>query len=98
MPLDTSGRGLLTQNLIDWADLILVMEPQHADQIYLHFKCAPDKLRVLGVRNIYPKNDLELVRELQNKVIPILELEDALRDTEEFIASHRFRDRTSDPS
>lgn len=32
------GNGL-TQELIDWADLILVMEPVHAEYIEAQFKC-----------------------------------------------------------
>jgi predicted protein tyrosine phosphatase len=67
------GRKPLTQQLVDWADLIIVMEPRHAEHILTHFKTTPDKIRVLNIPDRYVRNDPELVRELKQKVIPILE-------------------------
>jgi predicted protein tyrosine phosphatase len=67
------GRNHLTQQLIDWADLIIVMEPQHAEHIQTHFKTNPDKIRVLNIPDKYFRNDPDLVQELKDKVNPILE-------------------------
>lgn len=53
------GRNPLTQNLIDWAHLILVMEPVHSQFIHTKFKCDPNKVRVLDVSNNYVSNDPE---------------------------------------
>jgi predicted protein tyrosine phosphatase len=89
LPL-AGGKGL-TQGLVNWADLVLVMEPHHADYIYEHFKCTPDKVRILGISDKYIRDDPALIHELQVKVPPILELEDRLHDTEDFIASRRVR-------
>jgi len=63
----------LTQKLIDWADLILVMEPVHAEYINAQFKCGPSKVRVLNIADLYFRDDPELIRELEHKVIPILD-------------------------
>lgn len=75
------GRNALTQALIDWADLVLIMQPEHAQHIYAYFKCNPDKVHVLHVSNKYVRNDPELIQELKNKVPPILDMEDKLRET-----------------
>jgi predicted protein tyrosine phosphatase len=63
----------LRQELIDWADVILVMEQVHSQFIYAHFKCNPSKVRVLNIADRYFRDDPELIQLLQSKVIPILE-------------------------
>jgi len=63
----------LTQKLIDWADLILVMETQHAEYIKTTFESDPDKIKVLDIPDIYVRNDPELIQELKKKALPILE-------------------------
>ncbi len=63
----------LTQGLVDWADLVLCMESEHAAYIRANFKCASDKLKVLNISDRYIRHDPELVRELERKVIPLLE-------------------------
>jgi len=64
---------LLTQELIDWADLVLVMETIHAYHTNAHFNCNPNKLRILGIRDRYFRDDPELIQELTEKVTPILD-------------------------
>ena len=54
------------------------MEPIHAQHIHTHFKCNPNKVQILDIKNMYVKDDPELVRELGSKVQPILDLEDRL--------------------
>ncbi len=63
----------LTQELIDWADLIIVMEPIHSQYIRSHFRCSPDKIRVLNIADRYFRDDPELVSILQRKVPQLLE-------------------------
>jgi predicted protein tyrosine phosphatase len=67
------GGALLTQELVDWADLVLVMEAAHAYYVKSHFRCDLNKLRVLGVRDRYYRDDPELIQELKKKVAPILD-------------------------
>ena len=63
----------MTQELIDWADVIIVMEPIHNQYIHAHFRCSPDKTRILNIADIYFRDDPELVSELRKRVPPILE-------------------------
>lgn len=74
------GRNPLTRKLVDWADLILVMEPVHMQFICANFKCNPNKVRVLDVSDQYVRDNPELIRELQSKVPRILDMEDGLRE------------------
>jgi len=67
------GGTLLTQGLLDWADLILVMEVVHAYYIKSHFRCGSNKLRILGIRDRYYRDDPVLIQELKDKVPPILD-------------------------
>ena len=68
------ARTRLTQDLIDWDDLILVMEQYHSEFIYANFNCdANKKVIVLGISDIYPRDDPELVQELKHRVTPILQ-------------------------
>jgi predicted protein tyrosine phosphatase len=69
---DPRGR-LLTQELVDWADLIIVMELIHSEYITSHFQCSPDKIRILNVADKYSRDDPELVTVLRRKVPPILQ-------------------------
>jgi predicted protein tyrosine phosphatase len=69
---DPRGK-LLTQELIDWADLILVMEPIHSEYITSHFQCNPDKIRILNITDKYTRDDPELESVLRKKVPPILQ-------------------------
>ena len=68
-----SGGVQLTQDLMDWADLVLCMEPEHEKYIKAYFKFAPGKLKVLNIADRYFRNDPDLIRELERKVIPLLE-------------------------
>ena len=66
-------RNPLTQKLIDWADVIVVMEPIHSQYIHAHFKCSPDKIRILNIADRYLRDDPKLISLLSKKVPPILE-------------------------
>ena len=71
--MPSSGRNALTQKLLDWADLILVMEPEHAEYIAQNFNSNGDKIKVLNIPDIYRRNDPELIQELKKKALPIIE-------------------------
>ncbi|MGO9643753.1 MAG: phosphotyrosine protein phosphatase [Candidatus Bathyarchaeia archaeon] len=63
----------LSQVLIDWADLVIVMEPIHSQYIHANFQCNPNKIYVLNIADRYFREDPELIRELRRKVTPLLE-------------------------
>jgi len=67
------GGRPLTQELVDWADLILVMEPFHMDYVAANFQQSQAKVMVLNITDRYYRDDPELLRELRVKVTPILE-------------------------
>jgi predicted protein tyrosine phosphatase len=67
------GCNPLTQELVDWADLILVMESHHCEIVQSIFRTNHEKIKVLHIPDIYVRNDPELIRELKRKVIPILD-------------------------
>lgn len=67
------GGKPLTQGLIDWADLILVMQHEHEEYILSKLRCDSSKLHVLNIEDVYMRCDPELVCELELKVIPLLE-------------------------
>jgi len=69
---DPEGKPL-TQNLVDWADIILVMEHLQALYVRARFRRAAGKIHVLGIADRYYRDDPELKHELQKKVPPILE-------------------------
>jgi len=75
------GGNPLSQELVDWADLILAMEPVHSQFIRVNYKCDPNRVHVLGVSDLYLRDDPELIQELQNKVPRILDLENKPRET-----------------
>lgn len=67
-----AGGSPLTQELIDWADLVLCMEPEHAQYIKAYLKCPANKVKVLNIMDMYVRNDPRLIRELERKVVPLL--------------------------
>lgn len=73
------GRNSLSQGVIDWADVVLVMQPVHAEYLYTHFDCKLKTIHVLDISNRYVRDDPELIQELQLKAATILDREDRLR-------------------
>ena len=80
--IDSYGRTILSQALVDWADLILVMEPRHANHVLSKFNCKARKIVILDIENRYHRNDPSLIQELREKVPPVLELEERLGSAE----------------
>jgi len=67
------GCNQLSQKLIDWADVIIVMEPMHREYIQAHFQRTTSKIRVLSIPDRYFRDDPKLIRELYKKVPRVLE-------------------------
>ena len=66
------GRVPITQKLVDWADLVLCMEPAQAQYLVAAFKCASNKVKVLNIADRFFFDDPQLIRELESKVVPLL--------------------------
>jgi len=63
----------VTQELIDWADAIIVMEPTHSRYIQALFQPRSHKIHILHIADRYFRDDPELIRQLRKKVPRILE-------------------------
>lgn len=65
---------VVTRELLEWADLIFVMDEQfdhHRRHLLERFPDLPglaDKIIVLGIPDIYQRDDPELVRRLREKL------------------------------
>lgn len=51
--------------MVDWADVIFVMELKHRDIVKQRFRTTDKKIAVLHIEDRYQFNDPELVRILQ---------------------------------
>jgi len=58
----------ISLDLIEWADLIFVMEEHHRDVILSICPEAEKKIIVLGIPDRYPRNNPELIRILKTKL------------------------------
>ena len=69
-----TARVRVSESLIKWADLIFVMEDQHHAFLQQQFKAAvrEKQIIVLGIEDIYPYMDPELIEILQISVPPFL--------------------------
>jgi len=70
-----SARRRITMDLIDWADIIFVMEDYHKDAILTLKPEVKDKVIVLNIPDIYLRNDPELVRILREKLTEYLKID-----------------------
>ncbi|NVM02726.1 MAG: phosphotyrosine protein phosphatase [Candidatus Helarchaeota archaeon] len=62
----------LSRELIDWADIIFVMEELHNNYIANWFPDALGKVVILGIEDVYITNDPRLITILKKNVIPYL--------------------------
>jgi predicted protein tyrosine phosphatase len=62
-----AGRPL-SMELVDWADQVLVMEEVHRDAVLELSPRAAGKVVVLGIPDIYPRDDPELIQILKAKI------------------------------
>jgi predicted protein tyrosine phosphatase len=71
--MPSPGGNPLSQELIDWADVIIVMEPIHSQHIRAHFQGAVGKIYVLNIADRYFRDDPKLKQELYKKVPCVLD-------------------------
>lgn len=71
----SSARVKVTGKLIDWADLIMVMEKRHKQQLYKQFPeaLAEKEVIVLDIPDDYTYMDPELVASIQASVDPYID-------------------------
>ena len=62
------ARSRITEELIEWADIVFVMERHHGEFLLDLNPSAENKIFVLDIPDIYPRNDPELVRILKDKL------------------------------
>ena len=58
----------VSRDLVEWADLIFVMEDHHRDVVLSICPGAENKTVVLGIPDRYPRNSPELIRILKAKL------------------------------
>jgi predicted protein tyrosine phosphatase len=61
------GTTALDQELVDWSELIIVMENKHLDWIYNNLNATGKDMKVLHIKDIYPYMDKNLIDLLSNK-------------------------------
>ncbi|RWY52453.1 low molecular weight protein tyrosine phosphatase family protein [Mucilaginibacter gilvus] len=66
------ARVKLNQKMLDWADVIFVMEYRHRDIVKQNFCLNGSAIVVLDVEDLYQFNDPELVEILQNSLAAYL--------------------------
>ena len=69
------ARNRISKALIDWADLIFVMESYHKDAILSITPEAERKIIILDIPDVYRRNDPELVDILKKKLAKHLKIE-----------------------
>jgi len=65
----------ISEELVDWADTILVMEEEHKEAVLSIKPEAEEKITVLEVPNMYLRGDPELIRTLKAKLSSHLNIE-----------------------
>ena len=67
---EPSARIKLTSKIIEWADIIFVMEKKHKQRIIEKFDAIIDqeKLVILEIPDDYKFMDMELIEEIKTKV------------------------------
>jgi len=64
------GTTELTENLLEWADMVYVMEKKHFHQIKEHTSSTYySKIEVLNIRDVYKYYDADLIAILEKKVL-----------------------------
>jgi len=69
------ARKRISKALIEWADMIFVMEGHHKDVILSICPEAEGKVTVLDIPDVYRRNDPELVETLKKKLGEYLKIE-----------------------
>jgi predicted protein tyrosine phosphatase len=73
---DTSANLVLKQEHIDWADIVIAMEKSHRNRIWklLPSSKKSSNIIVLGIEDVYEYKDPFLIRLIEQKVTPFLEM------------------------
>lgn len=61
---------VVSKELVEWANIVFVMEKNHKDAILQISPEAKNKIVVLGIPDRYLKNDPELVEMLKDRLSP----------------------------
>jgi protein-tyrosine phosphatase len=71
---EPSARIKLTSKIVEWADVIFVMEKKHKQRIIEKFNSILDKenIIILNIYDDYKFMDVELIEEIKMKVDPYL--------------------------
>lgn len=64
----------VSARLIDWADVIFVMEEHHKEDIIALNPESENKIIVLGIPDIYLRNDPELIKIFKTKLTKYLNI------------------------
>ena len=68
------GTTFISQELVKWADFILVMEQKHKQFIHAHFSVRSEtSLRVLAVKDIYTFMEQDLIAILKKSISPLFD-------------------------
>ena len=72
--LSSTARQRVSEKLLLWADLVLVMEHEHKRRLYEQFPDLMDEVRteVLDIPDDYPFMDPELIELIHQRVEPLL--------------------------
>lgn len=62
----------VTEEVLDWADVIFVMEPYHRDVIEERFPTTAKPIVVLDIEDLYYRGDPHLIDLLERRLAPHL--------------------------
>jgi len=69
-----NARRSISESLIEWADLIFVMEERHSEAVLKLKPYAEKKIIVLDIPDIYLRDNQELVKTLKTKLTEYLNI------------------------
>lgn len=62
------ARVEVSQKLLNWADVVFVMEYWMKEQLLLHFRVRADKIKVLGIKDRHFYGEPELVKTIADRL------------------------------
>lgn len=69
-----NARRRVSESLVEWADIIFVMEQHHKETIIALKPEAENKITVLNIPDMYVRNDPELIKILKKKLARYLNI------------------------
>ena len=76
---ESYARVSVTEELLVWADRIFTMEERHSMAIVEKYPSCNDKITVLGIEDVYNKNNAKLVATLITKMAEVVDLDEWVR-------------------